>query len=151
MSGIFAMVAVQHNHLPIERNSMMLSLVLLATIGLCISTYVFFLERKIRQLPEYKAVCDLSDKISCTKPAKSQYGSLFYISNGTTGIFFYLLVIIFALFEQRILLLTAAIAACIVSLFLAYLLYFKIKTVCLLCTSLYIVNVIILYLSIRSI
>jgi len=129
---------------------MMLSIVILAVLGFCIALYVFLLERKVRQQPDYKAVCDLSDKISCTKPIRSPYGYLFYVSNGTAGVLLYAILAILAAFDMRVLVLIAAIVASLVSLFLAYLLYFKIKALCLLCTSLYIINFIILYLSITS-
>lgn len=130
---------------------MMLSVFIVAVIGFCISLYTYLLEEKVKRNPEYKPACDISDRISCTKPMKSVYANLFYFSNALLGIAFYVLVAILALLEAHKLLVIAALCGCIVTCIFAYILYFKVKSLCLLCTSLYIINFILLYLSFKSI
>lgn len=127
----------------------MISILILAAIGFCISVYTYLLEQKIKVQPNYKSACDLSDRVSCTKPMKSPYGAIFYFSNAIIGAAYYLMVIVVALLNMHTLLLFATICGCIVSAFLAYLLYFKIKSLCLLCTTLYIINIMLLILVIR--
>jgi vitamin-K-epoxide reductase (warfarin-sensitive) len=129
---------------------MIISIFVVALVGFGISLYTYLLEEKIKRVPDYKPVCDISDRISCTKPMKSPYATLFYFSNAIVGMVFYALVALLALLEMHKLLIILIIAGCVVSCVLAYLLYFKIKSLCLLCTSLYIINGILLFLSLRS-
>jgi vitamin-K-epoxide reductase (warfarin-sensitive) len=128
---------------------MLISILVLAAVGFCISLYTYLLEKKIKKQPNYKSVCDISDRVSCTKPMKSPYASIFYFSNAIVGVAYYLMIIVLALLQMHSLLLFATVIGCIASAFLAYLLYFKIKSLCLLCTSLYIINILLLLLAIR--
>ena len=121
--------------------------IMLAALGLGISLYTYVIEQRLKRDVSYKPVCDISDRISCSKPMQSQYASLFYFSNALVGTVFYGLLIALALVEARNLMFIATIGASIVSCVLAYLLYVKIKALCLLCTSLYIINLLLLYLS----
>ncbi len=129
---------------------MFLLFIILAVIGFSISLYAYMVERKIRKVPTYKPVCDISDWVSCTKPMKSPYSDLFFVSNALVGMIFYIVIAILAVLNAIALLLVASIVACTVSSALAYLLYFKIKALCILCTSLYIINAILLFLSIKN-
>ncbi|MFI5333015.1 MAG: vitamin K epoxide reductase family protein [Candidatus Babeliales bacterium] len=129
---------------------MMTLIMIVAAIGLCISLYTYSVERKIKTNAQYKPACDLSDRISCTKPMLSEYANMFYFSNAFIGTSYYVLIILLAAFNMLNLLFIAASAACLFSLFLAYILYVKIKAFCILCTSIYLVNFIILGLVLYS-
>lgn len=121
---------------------MFIFVVFIAVIGLLLlCLYGVSIENKLTKDRSYKAVCDLSDIVSCTKTFRSPYSKLLGISNIYVGIAFYIGMIVGACFELRILLLIGSILALVGSVYLAYLQYYKIKTVCLLCTSIYIVNV----------
>jgi vitamin-K-epoxide reductase (warfarin-sensitive) len=122
----------------------MVVIMVLAVLGMIISLYTNVLEQKIKKTPSYKPVCDLSDTISCTKPMKSKYASIFYISNAWLAFAFYVLVFVFAALHQQTFLLITVIVGCLMSCYFAYLLYFKIKALCLLCTSMYVINVLLL-------
>lgn len=122
----------------------MTSILTLAIIGFCISAYTYFIEKRIKEKPDYKPVCDLSDRISCTKPMKSPYANLFYVSNSVIGGAFYIMIAVLTLLNMNQVLLLAAVCGCIISAILAYILYFKIKSLCILCTTLYVINVLIL-------
>lgn len=112
----------------------------LAALGFVISLYTYLIEQKIRNNSEYKPVCDISDRISCSKVINSEYSNIFFFSNAIAGMLFYAGVVILALLSLTQLLLIASIASCVFTCYLAYLLYFKIKSYCILCTSLYIIN-----------
>lgn len=127
---------------------MVFSVLLLANIGFIISLYLYLLEQKVKRDPRYKPFCDISDRISCTKPMQSAYTSLFYLPNSVVAMLFYILIEVLAVFGPQIVLILAALIGCIGSCILGYVLYFKIKSLCLLCTSLYIINFFILFLSI---
>lgn len=118
----------------------MIEYILLSALGFAISLYTYLLELKVKRMPQYKPFCDISDKISCTKVMKSEYASLFYISNALFALVFYVFMFAFALKRMIIPLIIGSFGAFAVSLFLAYILYFKIKSFCLLCTSLYVTN-----------
>jgi vitamin-K-epoxide reductase (warfarin-sensitive) len=122
----------------------MVSILTLAIIGFLISAYTYFIEKQIKEKPNYKPVCDLSDRISCTKPMKSPYANLFYVSNSVIGGAYYIMIGVLTLLNMNQVLLLAAVCGCIISALLAYILYFKIKSLCILCTTLYVINVLIL-------
>jgi len=123
----------------------------LACLGFCISLYTYIIERKIKETPDFKPVCDISDRISCSKPMKSAYSNIFFFSNALVGMAFYVLVAFLAVLQIEWLLALVIISGCIVSCFLAYLLYFKVKSLCLLCTSLYIINFLLLLIILKKI
>jgi len=124
-----------------------LSIFIVATIGLCISLYGLFVENKLTEDPTYHPVCDLSDRVSCSKTFLSPYGKLLKVSNTVFAILFYSAMMLLAYLEYIMLLWYGALAALVVSIFLAYILFFKIQTICLFCISLYVVNLALLYVT----
>lgn len=126
---------------------MILSIFIVATIGLCISLYGLFVENKLTEDPTYHPVCDLSDRVSCSKTFLSPYGKLLKVSNTVFAILFYSAMMLLAYLEYIMLLWYGALAALVVSIFLAYILFFKIQTICLFCISLYVVNLALLYVT----
>jgi vitamin-K-epoxide reductase (warfarin-sensitive) len=122
----------------------MIYIVILALIGLVLSLYAHHLEQKIKSDPHYKASCDINDRISCTRPLLSPYANFFYLPNSLLGIFFYGTLAVVAFCGLHAFVLIMAIAGIIASCVLAYLLYFEIKSFCIVCTSLYVVNILIL-------
>ncbi len=121
---------------------MMLLLIFLAVIGFFISAYAYYVEKKIRQEPGFKPFCDINNKISCTKPIKSIYSNLFFFSNAFVGMFYYMVITFLAFLDARTFLIIIASISMIITCYLAYILYFKIKSFCLLCTSVYLINLI---------
>ena len=121
-----------------------MTIIILACIGFCISLYAYFVESKMKADPTYKPACDINDRFSCSKPINSQYGAIFFLSNSVWGMIYYVGVATLAYMHAHSALLTLVIAGVIGSVLLAYLLYFKIKTICVVCTSLYIINILLL-------
>lgn len=117
-------------------------IIILAIIGLIISIYGITVERKLQQDMNYKAACDISDSISCTRPMLSEYNKMFGISNSLAAALYYGVVIIAAITNIPLLLMIVVTTGLITTLIFAYILYFKIKSVCLICTSLYLINII---------
>ena len=115
-------------------------IVILALIGFVLSAYSYHLEQKLKTDEQFKAACDINDRVSCTKPMLSPYSHFFYFSNSVLGMIYYALIAVLALLGFSRLLLLFAAAGALVSCVLAYLLYFEIKSFCMICTSLYIVN-----------
>ena len=119
----------------------------LASLGLLVSSYALYLEKKVKEDPNYKPLCDFSENASCSKPIKSKYGKLFGVPNALMGIFYYLLILFLSLLQQKFLLFYICVAGVGASLVLAYILYFKIRTFCLVCILTYIINGALLYLT----
>jgi vitamin-K-epoxide reductase (warfarin-sensitive) len=119
---------------------MMTCALFLAAIGFALSLYAYLVDKKLKADPTYTPACDISDNISCSKVATSPYANLLSVPNAVIGMFFYALVMLFAWFGYEQLLMVAVIAGALISLYLAYLLYFKIKSLCLVCIATYIVN-----------
>jgi len=116
-------------------------IIILAVIGLLISIYGITVERKLQQDEQYKAACDISDMVSCSRPMLSSYNTPLGISNIWASACYYLIVIAITLLNQPQLLMLVTGIGVIASLIFAYIIYVKIKSLCLICTSLYIVNI----------
>ncbi|CAF3257740.1 unnamed protein product [Rotaria sp. Silwood2] len=130
--------------------------VLLGIIGLIASVYTFYVKKQHEKNPKYRALCDLGPNASCTRVLTSKYGTGFGItdalfgknskmnaSNGILGTIFYTLQIIFGLipiplFSKFALL--SSILACLGSLYLACILAFVLKDLCIVCVATYIIN-----------
>jgi vitamin-K-epoxide reductase (warfarin-sensitive) len=120
---------------------MLSTIIFLSLLGFSLSFYAYILEKKIKSNPTYKAVCDISDTFSCSKPLLSEYGEIFGFSNSLLGMLFYATMAILAFLGRTNLLFYLSVASLFASAFLAYILYFRIKTVCLICTTIYGINI----------
>lgn len=118
-------------------------------IGVALCLYGLHIQHRLRVNPNYKAACDLSDRVSCTQTFRSQYGALLGISNIYMGLLFYAGMAVCAFFSLTTLFKLGACGALVVSIYLAYLQYIKLRIVCLLCSSLYLVNGILFVLAMR--
>lgn len=121
-----------------------MTITIIATIGLILSIYALYVERKSKD-KNYKALCDINKGMSCSKTFSSKYGKTFGISNSIYGILFYMLIIILFFINQRNIIFYLAIFSVLGSGYLAYLQYFKIKNFCLVCTLIYLVNLLLLF------
>ncbi len=117
----------------------------LSAIGLVICLYGFYIEQQLKINQAYKAACDLSEIASCTKTFLSPWGKIMGVSNIRIGILFYIVMFILGVMGQTCLAFMGAVGACAGSVFLAYILYAKVKTFCLICTSIYVVNALLLW------
>lgn len=128
---------------------MLLDVLVISSIGLLLSLYGLFVERKLKADKSYKAVCDISDKMSCTKTFLSPWGKMLGISNVYLGILAYTAMMAIALMDNVQLAFLGACVLCAGSALLAYILFTKVRTFCLLCTSIYVVNLLLLIVTYR--
>ena len=124
----------------------MLEIIILSALGFLISVYAFYVERKLKD-KSYKAACDISEKVSCSKAFSSYYWKLFLIPNSVIGIFFYLIFIILFYLNRIDILFFLSFLSLIFTIFLAYISYFKIKNFCLVCSAIYLINLLIFIFS----
>ncbi|MBW2985390.1 hypothetical protein KY313_01930 [Candidatus Woesearchaeota archaeon] len=120
---------------------------IVSIIGFLLSIYAFSVEKKSEKSKSYKPLCDISKKISCTKAFASKYGRLAGVSNSFAGIFFYIIVFLLAFLGQLNYVFYLAIISVLGSLYLAYAQIMKVKSFCLVCSCIYLVNLLLLFFS----
>lgn len=125
-------------------------ILILAAVGFIVSMYAYLVEQKVKQNSSYRPACDINNKISCTKAFNSKYSSVMGISNTIIGMVFYVLVLITALLGFNWLVCMYTIAAALVSIVAAYILYVKVGSFCLVCTMIYIINFSLLIAAMRG-
>ena len=131
-------------------------IIIVSLIGLLLSIYSYYVELKTKKNPKYHALCDINSKVSCGKTFASKYGKLIDgVSNSLGGIFFYAFVILILLFNLNVVIFGFTLvqysifAAIIGSVYLAYLQYFRIRLFCLVCSSIYVVNILLLLMALH--
>ena len=139
--------------------------VLFGLFGLFLSIYSIFVEISAHADKNYKAMCDISKTVSCTKVFLSKHGkgfglvapilgekSMLNLPNPVFGIVFYSLIILISLFWNRkrglqVLTLLSAVS-CLMSVYLATILY-RMNDICVVCFSTYVVNCVLFYVSFK--
>ena len=129
---------------------MNIAILILAAAGFAVSLYAYSVERKLRQDSSYKPACDINNKISCSRAFTSQYGRLLGVSNTLMGMVFYTLIFVLDLLNFNNAVYFFAIAAVTASAILAYFLYVKVKSFCLVCTTVYIINISLLLATLKG-
>lgn len=132
-------------------------LIYLGLFGIIVTSYAIYIER---QKKGHRAMCDVSENISCTRVLKSPYarmmGLIFNLKNDHVlnlpntyfGILFYFAIIIYNFIYipyQELLLVTASFLSLCASFGLAYILYYKLQDFCIVCVTTYFINVAIFY------
>lgn len=117
---------------------------ILASLGFLLSAYAFYVIKRTERSGKYKPLCDISENVSCTKAFISEYGSLMVLPNPLLGILFYALMIIIG--EHQVIFYLSSVAFAF-TFYLAYLSYVKQKNFCLVCSAIYVVNVLLFLFS----
>ncbi|XP_073696974.1 vitamin K epoxide reductase complex subunit 1-like protein 1 [Garra rufa] len=131
--------------------------------GILISLYAFHVEREKTRDANYRAMCDLSSSISCSKVFTSRWGRGFGLlgtifgndsavnqPNSVYGILFYIFQLLLGLTASAmaaLILMTTSIASVMGSLYLGYILYFVLKDFCFICVTTYALNFILFVLN----
>ncbi|KAL4660610.1 vitamin K epoxide reductase complex subunit 1-like protein 1 [Arapaima gigas] len=137
--------------------------VLVCLLGILLSLYAFHVEREKARDPNYRAMCDVSGSISCSKVFTSRWGRGFGLlgsifgkestmnqPNSVYGLFFYGLQLLLGMTVSAmaaLILMTTSIASVMGSLYLAYILYFVLKDFCIICITTYALNFILFVLN----
>ena len=125
----------------------MIYIQLLAILGLILSIYSLYVEKKLEAQKSYSPVCDISKTISCSAAFESKYSKTFGVKNSLLGSGFYVLVLLLSVTSFAPLILYLAAFGMLTTIYLAYSSYFKLKNFCLVCTSIYIISLLLLILS----
>ncbi|MBI5002048.1 hypothetical protein HZC31_01555 [Candidatus Woesearchaeota archaeon] len=122
-------------------------IIIICIAGFLLSAYSFYVEKKLEKNKKYKAVCDISDHMSCTAAAKSKYSAVGGVPNSVKGMFFYPFMAVLALVASPQVVFYLASASLVMTVYLIYVSYFKLKNYCLVCSSVYLVNILLFYFS----
>ncbi|XP_030648325.1 vitamin K epoxide reductase complex subunit 1-like protein 1 isoform X1 [Chanos chanos] len=136
---------------------------LVCLLGILLSLYAFHVEREKSRDANYKAMCDLSHSISCSKVFTSRWGRGFGLlgsifgnnsavnqPNSIYGLLFYgfqLLLGMTVSAMAALFLMSTSILSVVGSLYLGYILYFVLKDFCIICVTTYALNFILLILN----
>ncbi|XP_051958187.1 vitamin K epoxide reductase complex subunit 1 [Xyrauchen texanus] len=138
---------------------------LLCFLGLVLSIYALHVELSRERNPEYRAMCDLGDSVSCSKVFTSRWGRGFGLvqifaskdsvlnqPNSVLGIIFYTLQLgLGQLVSSRaaFVLVMSSWVSVAGSLYLAAILAFILGDFCMVCVSTYIINFALLYTNLK--
>uniref|UniRef100_A0A8C9NR58 vitamin-K-epoxide reductase (warfarin-sensitive) n=1 Tax=Serinus canaria TaxID=9135 RepID=A0A8C9NR58_SERCA len=137
----------------------------LCVAGAALSVYALHVEHHAAKDPSYRAACDLGPSVSCTRVFSSRWGrglglvepvlgreSVLNVPNSAVGVIFYLLQGLLGTRRGRlaaVTLLGTSVASALASLWLAGVLLFGLRDLCLVCVSTYGVNLALLGLNLR--
>ncbi len=126
---------------------MALEIQTLSILGFVLSGYAFYVRSRALASRAYKPLCDLHPQVSCTRAFTSTYGSTAGLPNPVYGVIFY--VVLYAAVVSGFWRMAAylSVLAVVASLYLAYLSYARQRNFCLVCTSVYFINALLLYFS----
>lgn len=116
-------------------------LYILVIFGFVLSFYSSYVVRRVKRDTKYKALCDLNNKVSCSKVFNSSYGTHFSISNSYWGVIFYIFIFALLILGYLDILFFSAMVSVFFSLYLGYLMYSKIGKFCFVCSLIYLINI----------
>uniref|UniRef100_A0A8C7PDQ3 vitamin-K-epoxide reductase (warfarin-sensitive) n=2 Tax=Oncorhynchus mykiss TaxID=8022 RepID=A0A8C7PDQ3_ONCMY len=136
---------------------------LVCVLGILLSLYAYHVETEKARDSNYRAMCDVSNSISCSKVFTSRWGrgfgllgSIFGIDsamnqpNSVYGIFFYIFQLLLGITVSAmaaLIVMTTSILSVMGSLYLGYILYFVLKDFCIICITTYALNFILFMLN----
>ncbi|KAK6317558.1 hypothetical protein J4Q44_G00129580 [Coregonus suidteri] len=136
---------------------------LVCVLGILLSLYAFHVETEKSRDSNYRAMCDVSDSISCSKVFTSRWGRGFGLlgsifgndsamnqPNSVYGIVFYVFQLLLGITVSAmaaLILMTTSILSVMGSLYLGYILYFVLKDFCVICITTYALNFILFMLN----
>ncbi|ODN05294.1 Vitamin K epoxide reductase complex subunit 1-like protein 1 [Orchesella cincta] len=137
---------------------------LLCLFGTLLSAYTVYVEINLEKDPKYTALCDISAKISCTAVFGSEWGKGFGLvnkivsenstlnqPNGVYGVVSYPLYALLSRFNFLLLAKATVFmgtVGLVLSGYLAYILIYVLDDICVICFGIYIINVLLLLVSI---
>ena len=112
---------------------------LVAVLGFVISLYALYVKWRLSN-SSYTPLCDLREYVSCSRALTSKEGSLTGLPNPLFGLVYYALVFFFVPYVFYL-----SVVAFILSLYLAYVSYVQQKNFCVVCTAIYIINIVLFF------
>ncbi|MCF7847094.1 MAG: hypothetical protein K9M51_03655 [Candidatus Gracilibacteria bacterium] len=109
----------------------------LSILGFALSASALWIHIRSQQKKRFRAWCDLGRNASCTRVFGSRYGKILGIPNPVFGLVWYGSIP----FLPETIFTPIAWGVLFLSLVLAYLLYVRLRDFCIVCTAIYLINV----------
>lgn len=132
-------------------------------LGILISVYALYVETRKHRDNKYKAACDLGENMSCSRVLTSSYSKGFGVveillgkehflnmPNCILGIVFYSMQFVVGMLWFSwvpAMLFITSVVSCAGSAYLAFVLFFVLKDLCLVCIATYVINGVLMYLN----
>lgn len=130
--------------------SLLIVFQLIAAAGFLASLYAFNVRLKVLKSGSYTPVCDISDRISCSKAFGSDYSKTLGIPNPLAGLLYYPAMVLLPFFEVSLqYLFYLTLPPLVFTVYLAYISYVRQKNFCLVCSFIYLVNLALAVLAIN--
>jgi uncharacterized membrane protein len=128
-----------------------LAILSLSIAGVVISSYLIYADHRLGRDPAWESLCTVSERFDCNAAIRSPYSSIFGVPLSVLAACFYMLTALLAAVDlwaprrtwprsPAILLLLGSSIACVWSVGLAGVSAFAVRSWCLLCIALYVVN-----------
>ncbi|KAK8777929.1 hypothetical protein V5799_020725 [Amblyomma americanum] len=145
---------------PARRRCLKLFNAVVCSLGVLVSVYAYVVETRAEHDPKYAPMCDISPRVSCTVAFNSRYGkgmglfqrfvsadSILIQPNSVYGIIFYAIVFICGMPDGKRwdqVHFALCVLSNITSVYLAYILYFILYDLCVVCVTTYVCNALLL-------
>lgn len=132
-------------------------------LGILVSAYALYVETRKHRDNTYKAACDLGENMSCSRVLTSSYSKGFGVveillgkehflnmPNCILGIVFYSMQFVLGMLWFSwvpAMLFMTSVVSCVGSAYLAFVLCFVLKDLCLVCMATYVINGMLMYLN----
>ncbi|XP_068749952.1 vitamin K epoxide reductase complex subunit 1-like [Montipora capricornis] len=129
---------------------------LVCLTGIGLSVYALHVELSKAHNDDYKALCDISEHMSCSKVFTSKYGTGFglvepllgknsplNVPNSIFGIIFYSMIVFLGVVGGKFaawMMFLFSLLSCVGSVYLGYILFYILHDTCVVCISTYVVN-----------
>jgi len=117
-------------------------------LALCLSGLVLSSYAYVAGKEKKKRFCDIRNNVSCTRAFTSRYSRLAVLPNSLWGVIFYLGYALLALLGFSGTTVLLSLLAFLGTVCLAYLSYIKMRNFCLVCTAMYLINILLLLTSV---
>jgi uncharacterized membrane protein len=121
------------------------TLTTLGYLGLFLTFYAIYVKNRSDEDKKYRPWCEINKRMSCLKAFKSDYFDRFFLPNTVWGLIYYGIIIIIS-YRFAHYIFYVSIPACIYTLYLMYISYFKEKNFCIICSATYLINFLLLFL-----
>lgn len=112
----------------------------LCFIGLILSIYAYRVTVNLKRMPQYKPLCDISNRVSCKRAFNAKESHLFIVPNSLWGMVYYFVAIMFIEYNWLLWAFYLSTIGLIVSLYLSFILYYRHKNFCVICWAIHLVN-----------
>lgn len=129
----------------------MISVIVFSIVGFLLSGYAYRIGQLAGKKKNFNALCDINEAVSCSKAFSSEYAHHLGASNAFWGMLFYTGTFVLGLLSEGFYLFVLTTLGVIASVYLAYMLFARLRITCVVCVMIHLVNLILFFLSYRAV